>query len=320
MTLEFLEKIGALNMDFYRIDSLNTSTVPMPVSGNFQTIVRVVFGNKGNKFAALITFIDGKFWTYKLNLLSGEMEGSEQSLESCLAIARSAINGYQTCLNANYCSKFSQMVSTALTTKSLIIEDDTALLKIYHEEDLQSLEQTMAQCFYKIDGKFITPYRSVQISLSKTGLVTRLYDGMGLHRVATTDVKISREEAINLAVPYIIAYAKRHQQKVKEINATLEYVSDITSNRGDRFAIYPQWNVFATFDIINEENVFSYSVLMWADNGKVHHDDPQGSIQNSISDSPNLFPLLIAIIIVVFIFPGLGAYTMRRVKIRRKHR
>jgi len=319
IALDLLEHIVGIT-DCYTIFSFNVSTAPIPLSGHVQTIVRIVFSDNSSKFAALVTFIDGEFWMYTLNLLSGDLKGIEQSLDNCLTTVNSTIHRYQTYFNASYCSEFARMVSIALQTKNLTIEDDNALLKIrYAENSFPPLEQTQVHCFYKINGKFITPFRSVQLSISKNGLVTRLFDSMRLYRVATTEIKVSTEEAIDLAMPYIHAYAQEHQQKVKDINATLEYVSDITSNRGDRFAIYPQWNVFATFDKTNEEGVFGYSILIWADSGQVYHHDPQGSFQDARSNNVYLFWLLATVIAAVVILPSISAYTLNRAKTRRRN-
>lgn len=321
MATEFLEKVAGINLDGYTIVSLNASKNRMPDSQHFQTNVRVEISNGQVELAALVTFVDGKFWAYRLDLLSGDLGGTEQSLNESLNVISGAMDGYQINFDAGYCSGFAQMVSTALQTQSRIVEDQEALLSIHYAENGSTpLERTQVQRSQKIDGQFVSPFRSVQVSVSKTGLLTRLTDNMRLYWVATTEIKTSKEKAIEIATPLIEAYALKHQQKINAVDATLEYVTDITSDRGDRFAMYPQWTVMATFDKTNNESVFGYAVLLWADNGKVYHFGPQGFISNEGASTYPMWPFAVAIAIIVLVLSSVGTYKQRRAKIWRRSR
>jgi hypothetical protein len=212
------------------------------------------------------------------------------------------------------------MITEALQTQRLQIENEKALLKIqYAENESTPIEFTRIQFFQKINSQFISSFKSITVSISITGLLTRLADNIGLYRIATTDINISKEEAIKIAMREVQPYASQHQQNIIAVNATLEYVRDITSNCGDSFTIYPQWNVFATFDKINEENVIGYAVLIWADNGKVYHSHPQGLYSPSQSNST--YPPWLPAVATAAIFAALSGlvYTKHyQTKSRRK--
>lgn len=321
IALKFLEKVAGVNTDSYIVLSFNASTVSIPNSQHFQTNMRIVISDRHNEFEALITLVDGKFWTYRIDLLPGELGEGEASLNECLTAANRAVDQYRVYFNASYCSGFAQTVSTALRTQSLTVENESTLLKInYAENNSTPLEYANIHWFNKINNQFTTPFRSVYISVSKTGLLTRLIDNMALYQVATTDIKVSKEEAINLAMPYIEAYAREYQQEIKTVNAELEYVPDIASHRGDRFAMYPRWNVLTKFDKANEYNVLGYAVLIWADNGEVYHYDPQGFYTPDEASAPSypLWPFAVAVATIV-ILSGLSVYTKRQAKIRRRN-
>jgi len=320
--LKFLERVARITPEEnYFAISLDKSSGRVPDSQHFQTSIKVVFSDGLNKFETLTTFVKERFWMYCLYPLSYDYE-NELTLEDCLIIANQSIIEYGANFNAKYCDTFAQMLSIALQTQSLIVENNNYLLKIKSTESCSTIwEKThcvQIQLFEKINEQFVTPFRSIYISISKSGLVTEFVDHLGVYTVATTSINVSEQEAINIATSYIKAYAQKHQQEIKEINAKCEFIKDISCSRGDSFIIYPHWHIMAMFDKTNEENVCGYSVMIWADNGKVYHHGPQGYYlpkeKNDIASS--LMLLLLATITVSFL--GAGLLYARLTKTRRK--
>lgn len=281
LAFKFLERVARINAEKnYSMISFNTSTGKIPNSQHFQTTIRVVFSDGQNKFETLTTLIKERFWMYFLYPLSWEDSENELTLEDCLIIANQAVEEYRVNFDAEHCGIFAQMLSTAIQTQSLIVEDNNYLLKINCTESCstqwEKFHYAQIQLFEKINGQFVTPFRAVYISVSKNGLVTEFVDNLGVYNVVTTNINVSQQEAINIATPYIKAYAQKHQQEITTINAKCEFIKDISGCRGESFAIYPQWHIMAMFDKTNEEGIFGYSVMIWADNGKVYHHEPQG--------------------------------------------
>jgi hypothetical protein len=319
VALEFLEQIAGINMNSFTIVSINASTNKMPDLQHYETNVRIVIKDTQRQFAALIAFIDTKFWSYRLDLLSGELGTIEQSLDDSLVLLNRTIGEYSTYFNRSYSSEFTQMIWEALQTSNYTLEDDKSLLKIQHAENVcTTLEYTRVQWFQKINGRFTSSFRSSDASVSKTGLLTRLTDNMALYWVATTYASISKEKAIEIAMPIIQNYARKHDQEIVAVNATFAYVTDIESNRGDSFALFPQWNVLGTFDKIDEQSVSKYAVSIWADNGQAYHSNPQGLyFPNEISSSP-LWPFAMAIIALLAISLFLRNIKRRQTNIGQK--
>lgn len=317
-SLKFLEQVANINMDSYSLVSIDASRARMPDSQHFQTDVKVVISNGQREFEALITLVDGKLRSYRLDLLSGDLEEEEAGLDNCLTAANRAIDGYRMHFSAGHCEGFAQKASAALQTRSSTVEDESAILDIRYDDDSTTpSEYVSLQWSEKINGRFAMPHRSVTLSVSKSGMLTRFIDNLGIYQVATTNVNVSEEEAIDIAMPHIEAYARKNGPEVESIEAALEFTSDITSSRGDRFLIYPKWNIFATFDEINEENVLGYAVMIWADNGKAYHHGPQGVLPPTGVSKPVYSSwLFVVIIIVISALSGAIALTKRRSKAR----
>jgi hypothetical protein len=166
------------------------------------------------------------------------------------------------------------------------------------------------------------------ISMSKNGLLTDLCDNTR-YRVGTTAINVTEGEAIAMATPYATTYAGLHGQTITATNATLDLVIGNTFFRDDDFVMYPEWDLYFTFDKMNNESVFGYAVAIWADNGKIFNNVPQGIYgQGSIGGgqesvggglSWSSAAAVLAMAVVAAFLPALGVYFKGKAKNRKNH-
>jgi hypothetical protein len=171
----FLENVAKINLSNYEIASVRSSPMPMPNSQHNKTAINIAFGNKDHNLSAIISLIDGKFCTYNLYLLSGNLNGDEQTFNTSLVGARSAIEAYTRIFNASHGENFVPMISEALETQKLSLSANGILLKILQDNALP-LENTKLQFFEEIRDGLTTPFRSVSLSVSKAGFISCLVD------------------------------------------------------------------------------------------------------------------------------------------------
>jgi len=271
---QFLEKVAGFNMTEYRIIFLNVGpATAMPNSViHYFTPVTVGIVNRENAadFNASFWFIDGKMWEYSLD---GEFGEGNLTIDDCLPIASNTIVAYDALLNTSRYDKTYQMLSTAISAKTLTVEDENSSLQLSYVKNcstpLDYKLYTSLSFAYKIDGVMI-PMEGLGLSISKDGLLTSLGDG-SVYNVPNATLAISKEEAINMSLPYANTYANQHGQSVTTVNANLIFARDWRCTRSnDDFSIYPLWNVSVTFDRVNEQNVLTYGVAIWADNGQIY--------------------------------------------------
>lgn len=307
LTLEFLEQVAGVGMYSYNVVSIDWST-GMPEPHHLETVIKVVLSCNNREFEALIILEDGKFWSYGLR---GNFWDGELTFYDLRNIVTERIKAYRRLLNASYCDELLRMLPTAMQNQNLTIENENASLKISYKEFME-LSYTPKINGYLSDQRF-------SIYLSKTGLVTHVFDSLTIYYVATTNVSVSKEEAILAATPYAEAYATQHGQTITKINATFAFARDIGGVRGDSFAIYPRWCVRFVFNKVNEENVFGYAVFIWADNGEVYHHDPQGMFYTPDERVVNAYPFyLFAIAFATIALLSVSSvYVKRKAKIRR---
>jgi hypothetical protein len=92
---------------------------------------------------------------------------------------------------------------------------------------------------------------------------------------------ISKEEAINLAMPYFQDYASANNRTIKSIYTYFDYVPDYRGLRGSVSQTYPVWEITASYvGVVNYNNpetwIVGYTVSIWADTGEAYSANPQG--------------------------------------------
>jgi hypothetical protein len=304
LALQFLRHVAGFDMNGYQMMLLKAS------NGDVEATVSNGYGESD----ADVTFIDGNLWRYSLHSLYGNLGRDEQGFNDSLNTLIKALNEYQALFNASYCGDFAQLVSTALQTQKLSAENENFSLEIDNGSALWAI------CYAKIDGQYTSLFRSMQVRIS-TGLVTAVNDCMRTYHVATTNVAVSREQAIAISEPYVRAFAQKNHQNTIAINATLEYERDYPPQRGDRYALYPTWYVYSTYDKPGEGNATSYSVGIWADNGEIFSNGPiepalAAAFSQSNTNVPVNLPLLLVPPVIIFALAS-GVYLHRK-KTKRK--
>jgi hypothetical protein len=319
--LSFLTQVVGINSSSYNVLSSSVYKFKIPDSGHYQTDVSIAVKSNNCTFNVLITFIDGKLWTYDLDSGSIRLVGKE-TLADSLFVAKGTIEGYRGLFNAAYCSELEGMISTALQNRTLTVENNASILKASYVENcstpLDYKRCTDLQWFKKIKNQFTDGSQSISMSVSKNGLLTLFVDNLAIFYLASTDIRISEEEALNITMPYAEAYSAEHGQKIVFANATLEWDRDLNSSRGDDFAIYPRWLVSVTFDNANDEGVSTYGASIWADNGQIASQGPQmffgaHAVTSTGSDNVGLW-LIFAAIGAFPAFICLATYLKRRSK------
>jgi len=270
LTSKFLGITG-LNMNSCTISSFAESTSRMLNSPHYLTVMKAEINGGNAQFDVLMCLVDGKFWSYSL---SGNFGTGELDRSAYLIRADNVLKAYQTFSNASYCNEFVALLSTAMQTQNSSAENQDFALKISNSASADHTANITIDYSRKVEG-YALQGDCFAISMSKNGLLSSLIDNM-MYYVATTDVNVTKEQAIAMATPYATAYAKQNGQTTVATNATFDFARDVSCVRGDNFAIYPRWTVSFTFDKVNNESVSTYAVAVWADNGQVYYSAPQG--------------------------------------------
>jgi hypothetical protein len=307
----FLEHVAGFSINDVSFISFNASTPEMLNSEKQQIVISGMLSYDGINYTLAIILVEGKVWYYQINPLSSISEVAQITKNSCLDVARSAIQGYQDYFDANHVTGFTEMLPTTLQTRDTVVDSEDKLLNINLTEDsARQSEYAKFRWYKKIDG-YTIPAMSTAITISKNGLVSSFVDNLALYEVATTKVTVSKEKAIDIAMPYFEDNAL-DSDTIEILEATFQYAADITSSRGDRHTIYPQWTIFAGLDGPNENNAKVYGVMLWADTGEVYHHGPQGYFHQNTEQSTSNSLIILAIVTIAISASFCGAILLLR--------
>lgn len=183
-----------------------------------------------------------------------------------------------------------------MLTQDSVIELENSLLDInFHDVSENGTDYVSYLWFKKIDGVKV-PNLSVTLYVTEYGIVNKFSNNLPLYTIVDTEDLISEEQAILLAQPYIDEYANEEDRKVVNIEAEFRYSRDFKCCRGDSYTIYPEWAISANFSELSKEGVYGYSVLVWADTGKLHSSGIQGTFMDENMMNEALLHSLVLII------------------------
>lgn len=278
---DFLNKVAGLDTSNYDVTRFRITQDEMLGSQKIQTSISATLSNSQANLSIAIVLIEGKVRFYSLNLISGTLEGKTLDISDCLDSGRNAITQYQTSFNADYCAEFSQSIPSTLQKDKFSMDNENSLLTVERSKELNN-QGRYAELYWcqKIDNLTV-PALSIQAAFSKTGILTSFTDNIGLYKVATTNVAVLEENALDIAMPFINSYATENGRTIKSIDSQLRYVTDLNGTRGDSFLLYPQWEISGYFEHVENKLDYGYSVLIWADSGKVHYSDTQAVLPHT---------------------------------------
>lgn len=318
IAITFLNQVAGIDVSNYTIASFHASTSQVEGSQKLQTFITAIINDQQRELGVSMVLIEGKVRFYDLALLSGTLEGAPGGIAYTLSATKRAIDNYKTLFNASYCIGLSQLVPETVQTQNSTINGEDTILNVEYFGDTAPPLKSARLCWYRTNNGFAIPAQSIQAIVSKTGIVTSFADNLGLYKIATTNVAVTKEEAIGISIPYINAYAEENSRKIDGVSATLQYVSDYNSSRGDSYLIYPLWAVQVTFES-SANDVFGYAVSVWADNGKVRYNGAQGIYQPVTANSSSfLASITIAAVFAVFATAVTIGCTLGRKKSRCK--
>lgn len=275
ISINFLSSVVGLQSSGYSIGFIDMVSGKMPSSIHNETSVMFnVTSLSGDSFIAKISFIDGVLSHYKLYPISGDFSGVSKSHEEYVNKVIEVLDNYYSLFGRGYIKTFIDLCRSSLSLNRKTVDSDVYRLVIDYEGRPNVY---VAFWFYeKLYGNYTTPFRSIYIGLARDGLVTAFIDNMAVYKVGASSISVSRDDAIEIALPFIQGYAEEHGVNVVDVSVEFNIIKDLEGKRGSDLSLYPAWFVKAKFDRRVEGNTFGYVVGIWADNGEVYFHNPLG--------------------------------------------
>lgn len=307
----FLTQVAGIDLNEYRMSGCNSSTQDVSNTQLQQTSINAQLSNGNEMYNLELSMVEGRVIFYSFDPLAyGGIPQAQVSLVESLSIAREAIDMYQECFNASYCEGFAQMIPTEAPAASTTINTQSTQLNIQSEE--QSSQDNLQLQWLTNSADYRLQQLQLTLSVSKTGMLTSFTDEIAIYSLVAANSTISEEQAINTAKPYYNDYAQQNNRQIQSVHATLDHITDTGELRGNGTMMYPTWTITAEFSDPNDEGIYGYSVMVWADTGEVYNHEPQGVfVHASTGNPPYEIYLAAAGIVAAVVLVGVWRYKKR---------
>ena len=243
-----------------------------------QEDVKYILESNESKLAVICAFVDEKLRSLNIYLMDGSPL-TTKPVTSPLEMAKDFLDKYPTYSDGSYYSTMRSMLDN--------VEGDKNITKTI--ENIK-LEVTVTESYTSFRWKYVfngveAPSKCVVLKF-ENGFLDYFIDNWSLRTIGSTDLNISEEEAIEIAMNAAENYSWNVSMggdnppvTVTEFN--IMGVSDVTlaignyatkneSRGGNPLILYPGWRVKLYFDKLYPGNVYGLDIGVWADTGEVN--------------------------------------------------
>ncbi len=218
--------------------------------------------------------IDFRFRTqtlsrYRLDVIEGTLIYAHPQPTNVLDLTDDLLQRYQNYAGVSYLETMRNMLRTVNETKAM--EKTVGDIKLAILTEGNDVE---IQWVHTADG---IDYQSKGVSFSfDNGGLEMLADGWFLFRVGSTEINVSEEEAINIALEYLEGFSWNTTQDGMLVEVTdfvilqePRIVRLLPHSREEPLELIPYWYITFHLNKIYPGNINSIGVGVWADTGEV---------------------------------------------------
>lgn len=266
--LAFLRDVVHLDMTkYYATLVSNTVKYRSDLGGIAEEILKYSLTYNEDKLDATFRFLNKTMYWCKLYVLEGSPFYTQPQPANVLDMAKGLLDRYENYTGALYLQVMRYLLETVDVIEEMTTTSGNVKLKISTEGD--NVEIQWIYTFNGIDFQA----KSVGFSFDN-GFLEMLSDGWYLFKVGSTDVNVSKEEAINIAMEC----AKNYLWTVNGIEVTdFKILEEPVSAelwphpREEPLALIPYWYVILYLDKVYLGNVNRIAVGLWADTAEVNY-------------------------------------------------
>ncbi|MGB9959718.1 MAG: hypothetical protein ACPLKQ_04270 [Candidatus Bathyarchaeales archaeon] len=268
--MAFLTDVVKLDMAKYNITLLRHLRYPSNLSSPSDEGIIYRLESNGSKFEAVAEFKKNRLNSFKIYMLEGsELFYAELPHANMLDAAKGLIKRYQTFSGDSYFQPMRNMLDAVTELKPMTMTSGNVKLRIRNNGPRMYIEWV-----YTANGFDIERKRIVFTFLD--GSFERFGNSWDFYSVGTTELKVSREEAIRIAREATQKYSWRvgPAGEVMITNFTIldsRVSAELSWEVRENNTLYPWWNIFLYLDRVYPGNVYCIQVTLWGDTGEVDH-------------------------------------------------
>ena len=298
-TLAFLEDVVMLDMTKYNATlASNRVDYPPHWGGLTQEVVRYNL-EVVNESRLYVTcrLRETTLYSCNLQVLKGSPLFAESQPNNLLDSTKGFLERYQAYSGASYIQEMRNMLDTVDETKEMTvtlgnIKLTTSNQEIQNDPNVEAIERTSFEWTYTVNG-VDAPQNVVRVTFE--GAVFKSFrDDWNLYKIGSSNVNISKEEAINLArnatEDYTLQIYLDDGLTDVEFNLVDEPVTaELFMYPKETLTVYPFWRVELYFDKYYY-SAYGIQVGIWADTGEIVSCESLSGLGGPISEEESTEP------------------------------
>ncbi len=273
-TLTILSEVIGLEMTKYDSEFTNYVLDNPDIFGGFdREIVKYSLQSEDSKVEVICTFIDGKLVRYDLSNIQGFPILSAQSA-NLIDSTKNALQLYQTYSMIESFEDYYAILDSNTDSKPVNKTQGSIKLQVTENDNI-------------IDIVWINIINNVEFPTGlsvhfENDILTGFVDFSNFYKIGSSEVKISKEEAINIAKEQAKNFTKFQVSagdgNVLEVTMNLldePIVTNLQIVSREAFTHYPFWNI-RFYSEKEQYGVNGVEVGIWADTGEVAYSQPTG--------------------------------------------
>ena len=276
-TLTFLKDVVKIDVTKYNATLVsNWVDYPPHWGGLAEEVVRYDLDG-GNESSLYITcrFREDMLYSCSLAVPRGSPIFAEPQPTNVLDAAKGFLERYQTYSGASYTQEMRNMLDTVDLTKDATITSGNIKLTVLNQEvqnyPAEAVDRTLFEWTYTVNG-VDAPQNVVRVTFEE-GVFKSLVNDWDLYSIGSSEVNVSREEAINLArnaaEDYTLRIYLEDGLTDVEFNLVDEPVrAELFMYPKETLTVYPFWRIELYFDKYYY-SAYGIQVGIWADTGEI---------------------------------------------------
>lgn len=264
--LSFITNVVRLDMTKYDVKQVRNLDYPSDLTGLAQERVIITLESGESKLDVICGFRKNALSDCTLYVLEGSPLFAQPST-NVLDAAKGFLDRHLTYSGASYLQTMRNMLDSVNETKTVTTTSGNVKLEVSIEGDDASI-----YWIYTVNGLDIDR-NNIRLSFLDGSFET-FSDNWNLHKVGSTDVNVSEEEAIEIAVNRAKKYSWRvwvgEWIEVKDFNIVEENIkTEFGFGEREPFVLYPCWRILLPLDKVYPGFVACIAVALWADTAEI---------------------------------------------------
>ncbi|MGD2067031.1 MAG: hypothetical protein PVI43_07695, partial [Candidatus Bathyarchaeota archaeon] len=240
------------------------------LGGIVEELIKWSLAYDSSKVDVTFRFRNASLSSYSLDVTEGTPYYSELQPTRTIDAAKGILERYQQYSGASHLGPMISMLETVETDGNFVKTSGNIKL-------IRSGESEPKIEFFYTSHNIEYQAKSVVLSFDEYGFLESLSDSWLLFNIGSTQVNISKEEAIDIAMEYAKNFTWTANGQtisdflLEEDKATAELWPHV---REEPVTLIPYWFVTIPLDRVYPEQVYSIGVGLWADTGEINVGQP----------------------------------------------